>query len=68
MTAAVAARGTGLLNIIENPNTPQKLAIRRRTKSSTGGIASAGKSAGSRFKIRDITQAVAVATATIITA
>jgi hypothetical protein len=27
--AAVAASRTGLLNIIENPNTPQKLVIRR---------------------------------------
>lgn len=65
-------RGMLFLDLIQEgnlgPNTPQKLAISRRTKSSTGGMPSAGKSAGSRFKIRDITQAVAVATATIITA
>ena len=35
ISAAVAAMGMELLNIIENPNTPQKLAINRRTSRET---------------------------------
>ena len=32
IAAAIAAIFTGLLNMMENPNTPQKLAIKRKNK------------------------------------
>src|SRR5699024_2102611 len=66
--AAEAARGIGLLNIMENPKTPQKLAASLRKNSRTGESASEGNSSGCRFKRRAMAQAVTVATTMIITA
>ena len=66
ITAADAAKGIGLLNIIEKPNTPPKLASNLRSSSAVALRESSGKLRGFRFNIRAIIHAVIVAT-TIIT-
>ena len=70
--AAIAAIGTELLNIIENPNTPQKLAINRRTSRETSlrfnifPICNVVNSSGCKCSNKAIIHANTVATSTII--
>ena len=59
---------TGLLNMIENPKTPTKLVISRRTKSSAGDSPRSAKAPGDRLSISAMTQAVIVEMTTMITA
>ena len=66
--AATAARRVGLLNIIENPNTPQKLASRRKTIHSACVRSSFRKSTGCNPKINAMIHADIVATKTMISA
>ena len=68
ITAADAASTTGLLNIIENPKTPQKLIINLRKRCNPTDILSTGKSIGLRFSSNAIIHAVIVATIIITSA
>ena len=68
ISAAVAASFHGLLNIIENPNTPQKLKTRRSMICMGTDMESAGKSTGCRCKSSAISHAVMVATTMIMIA
>ena len=68
ITAAEAAIFTGLLNMIENPNTPTKLAARRSTRSSAGDRPSSVKAPGLMSSAMDMPHAVIVAIMTMITA
>ncbi|MFR4172137.1 MAG: hypothetical protein ACLT20_11600 [Lachnospiraceae bacterium] len=67
IAAAVAAMGTGLLNIMENPNTPQKLVSSRRISKAVVLRWMAIKSTGCSFRISAMIQANMVATRTMIT-
>ena len=68
IAAATAANRTGLLNIIENPNTPQKLAsMRKRIHPQTGNDIFI-KSTGCRCSKSAMIHAVIVATRIIISA
>ena len=66
ITAADAASTIGLLNIIENPKTPQKLISNRNNICSPTEILITGKSTGFRLSASAIIHAVIVAT-TIMT-
>ena len=68
ITAAEAAIETGLLNMMENPKTPQKLASSRRANRRPAGSDSATNSSGFRFRASARIQAVTVATTMIISA
>ena len=64
MAAAVAAIFTGLLNMTEKPNTPQKLNSRRRTRYCVVLRLRFIKSTGVRRSSSAIIQAASVATMT----
>ena len=64
--AAVAASRTGLLNIIENPNTPQKLAISLNIRCNIFPICNVVNSSGCKCSNKAIIHANTVATSTII--
>ena len=66
--AAVAAMEAGLLNMIENPNTPKKLIISLRIRCSTGPRSKSSKSIGCSRRSSAIIHANIVATMTIIIA
>ena len=66
--AADIASGTGLLNMIEKPNTPQKLVSRRNTIYCSMLRFSGRKSTGLRCSASAISHAAIVAINTIITA
>ena len=68
ISAAVAAMGAGLLNMIENPNTPKKLIISLRIRCSTGVRFKSSKSIGCSRRSSAIIHANIVATMTIIIA
>ena len=68
INAAVAAIERELLNMIENPNTPQKLAITRKIRREAALKCSAVKSAGSRCRSKAMIHANKVATITIMIA
>ena len=68
ISAAVAAMGAGLLNMIENPNTPKKLIISLRIRCSTGPRFKSSKSIGCSRRSSAIIHANIVATMTIIIA
>ena len=68
ISAAVAAIGMALLNMIEKPNTPQKLAITRKIRRVAALRCSAVKSAGSRCRSKAMIHANKVATITIMIA
>ena len=66
ITAAIAAILTGLLNMMENPKTPQKLVSNRKIKRSIGSRLRAVKFNGCRCSSNAIIHAVIVATSTMI--
>ena len=66
--AAIVARRAGLLNMMENPNTPQKLAIRRNRIHISTGMDTLIKSTGFRCRIRAMIHADIVATRMMISA
>ena len=66
--AAVEAMGIELLNIIENPRTPQKLAHRRKISLDAVPRCTAIKSSGCNFRIIAVIQAPMVATSMMINA
>ena len=68
ISAAVAAMGAGLLNMIENPNTPKKLIISLRIRCSTGVRFRSSKSIGCSRRSSAIIHANIVATMAIIIA
>ena len=68
ISAAVAAMEAGLLNMIENPNTPKKLIISLRIRCSTGVRFKSSKSIGCSRRSSAIIHANIVATMTIIIA
>ena len=68
ISAAVAAMEAGLLNMIENPNTPKKLIISLRIRCSTGPRSKSSKSIGLSCRSSAIIHANIVATMTIIIA
>lgn len=68
ISAAVAAMGVELLNMIENPNTPKKLAISLRIRYSMGSRFRSVKSSGRRLSSSAMIHANIVATRTMIIA
>ena len=64
--AAIAAIGTELLNMIENPNTPQKLAISLNIRCNIFPICNVVNSSGCKCSNKAIIHANTVATSTII--
>lgn len=68
INAAVTASGTGLLNIMEKPKTPQKLARSRNKIQPDNGNEIFRKSTGWRWRIKAIIQADIVATKIMIRA
>ena len=68
ISAAVAAIGMALLNMIEKPKTPQKLVMIRRNICKRGSMFMAAKSTGFNFSSKAMIHANIVATSTIMIA
>ena len=64
--AAATASGIGLLNMMENPNTPQKLAISLNIRCNIFPICNVVNSSGCKCSNKAIIHANTVATSTII--